>query len=180
MKATNWQTKALTLFIATVALFLTTACNSENPYEYPFQRITPSAPCGPDVPLTPSMEFVHLKGASDLEINRAFNKRYDRLTPKFERAAAILSKYDERIMRHYILDYEEVGDRFVQERYVESMLADNEVLTDKIVIRIDVTEYVDQSKFPPEHRIPECMDGVPVHFVVIGEVTYRFEKENQE
>ena len=31
MKTTNWQTKALTLFIAAVALWLTTACGNVDP-----------------------------------------------------------------------------------------------------------------------------------------------------
>ena len=70
MKTTNWQTKALTLFIAAVALCLATACANEYPIEYPNDglRITSSDswdPCENEKPLKPSREFVELANQQD-------------------------------------------------------------------------------------------------------------------
>ena len=55
MKTTNWQTKALTLFIAAAALCLTTACKSLQ-----VERIIPFGSCVNDAALTPSAEFLDL------------------------------------------------------------------------------------------------------------------------
>ena len=62
MKTTNWQTKALMLFIAAVALSLATACTTYYPIDYPYNgiRVISSEPCEIDVPLLPSQEFVEL------------------------------------------------------------------------------------------------------------------------
>ena len=50
---------------------------------------------------------------------------------------------------------------------VRSVENESGELTDKQVILISVSEYMDQSKFPPEDRIPECMEGVEVHFELV-------------
>ena len=38
--------------------------------------------------------------------------------------------------------------------------------TERSGIRVTVTEKVDQSTLPPEDRIPDCLEGVPVNIEV--------------
>ena len=193
MKTTNWQTKALTLFIAAVALWVATACNSEGRYQHPYQIITPSAPCGPDVPLTPSIEFITLEGArvpeeyeewllaaqnprsifiEDEEDRKTFihnvaaMARAERLEPEMERIRAARDKYRDRISKQYLSNVPDEGGYIHGVGVIAIYTEDGEV-TDKTVILIDVTEYVDQGTLPPEDRIPECMEGIEVHFRVM-------------
>ena len=190
MKTTNWQTKALTLFIAIAALWLTTACVEE--YTGP-EIITPSAPCGPEVPLTPSKEYFTWEGAkvsSEYEkmLEAAKNPRLlgiedpegrerfihgmrmaardERLKPEKERIDTILFKYRDRIRWQWLHQ-----GGHVHGIAIAGIENANGELTDKLVIEITVTEYVDQSTLLPEARIPECMDGVEVHFRVMPEMT---------
>ena len=172
MKTTNWQTKALTLFIALTALCLTATCAGS---EYG-KRYTPSAPCGPAVPLTESVEFAQLKDTSDLKKDRESTVREERLRLETERIEAILDKYEDRILAQ-----SPARGGFVHGWGVSSIRNENDELTEKLIIQIMVTEYVDQSTLPPEVRIPECLEGVEVHFWIapMGELlTDR--KENLE
>ena len=191
---TNWYIQLLTLTFAAACLWLATACGNNGARYAIGDRITPSAPCGPNVPLTPSIEYITLEGAKvpsgyeksleaaknpgligipDAEGREMFIEsmralvRSERLKPELERIRAILEKYHDRIQMHEVNQ-----GGHVEQWYVESIRTDSGKLTDKMVIRIEVTEHVDQSKFPSEHRIPECMDGVPVHFVVVGELEF--------
>ena len=45
------------------------------------------------------------------------------------------------------------------------LLNQNGELTETVGIVISVTEKVDQSTLPPEDRIPECLEGVPVQII---------------
>ena len=159
MNTRNWQIKILTLCMAAIALCLTAACESTDPEYAGPQRITPSAPCGDDVPLTQSVEFSRLpENAGITEIGLAAMARAERLRPEIERIQAILDKYEDLIRRQpNVLGYN-----------VNSMRKEDGEITDKQIIGIAVEEYVDQSTFPPEDRIPECMEGVEVHFKVVG------------
>ena len=170
MKTTNWQTKALTLFIAAVALWFATACEG-NP-TVP-KVITPSAPCGDNYgPLVPSRELQHLSGRDDWvegrissqDWNQAVMARNERLRPEEDRVRAILDKNLDLIRRHRF--HHPDGNGWVRGWGVKPIQTETELMTDKHAIFLYVSEYVDQSRFPPDERIPECMDGIPVHFEI--------------
>ena len=55
MNTRNWRIKILTLCMAAFTLCLAAACGDAGP-----ERITPSAPCGDDAALTPSLELTEL------------------------------------------------------------------------------------------------------------------------
>ena len=158
MKTANWQTKALALFIAGVALCLTAACAGE--YTGP-NRITPSAPCGDDTPLVPSNEYREFQGIENPydvfgqdRIEQASRDRAKRLWPEKERIWAIMDRYGDLVERQSHVITWGVMDTQTEDLW----------LTDKLIIEITLEKYVDQNSFPPEDRIPECMDGVEVHF----------------
>ena len=87
--------------------------------------------------------------------------RAERLRPEEERIRVILDKYKDRIWRQNI-----IYGGSVHGWGVVSIRNEKDEITDKQVIEIDVTEYVDQRTLPPEDRIPECVEGIEVHFVV--------------
>ena len=163
MNTWNWQIKILTFCIAAIALCLTAACERDYPLEE--VRITPSAPCGDDAHLVPSVEFIQLlerlgMPATTRYVNtipglaHAVARRKGRLAPEKERVWTIVQKYRERLSKHtYIYAY---GP--------EPLIDENGWQTDKIVVVIDVIEMVDQNMLPSEDRISECMDGIPVHY----------------
>ena len=171
MKIQNWQTKALTLFIAALALWLTTACDNVSPEVDPFHNIenfTTHGSCGKDDwPREPSEEFRQFEGIENLfdgsktvQIERALAVRAERLRPETERIQAILDKHIDQIQKRFVnqgMSIHEIG--------VGSVWL-GEYITDKQVISIYVTGYADQHTLPPEDRIPECVDGVEVHISV--------------
>ena len=167
MNTPNWQIKMLTLCMAAFALWPTAACGDAGP-----ERITPSAPCGDAdyETLTPSLEFREFVGIgtwNDGSIstrvwNRAVSARWERLRPERHRVQKILDKYTDRILRN--LDLRGYGYSF--HFGVDAIDHETGLPTDKLIIRIQVNEYVEQSTLPPEDRIPECMEGVPVHYIV--------------
>ena len=165
---TNWQLKALTLLAAAVAICLTTACGNGSGAEYAIDgRITPSAPCGDDTPLQPSKEFRQFAGPEHLyefhepnRINVANRERKKRLRPERERIEAILGRYSELVSRQ---SNGEVSNHIITWG-VMTIQTEEWWPTDKLIIEVAVREHVDQKSFPPEDRIPECMDGIEVHF----------------
>ena len=162
MKTINWQTKALTLFIAVVvALWLATACDDagtdENAINYEYfdnyeydgsnagvKRITPSAPCG------------HEDRSMQSKENRMTWDRREAAEIERYRIRKILEKYDDLIWRQPTVHGWSIGEL----RYLDNGLRE------KVFIEIEVKEYVDQSTLPSEDRIPECLEGVEVHFVI--------------
>ena len=188
-KTTNWQTKALTFFIAAATLWLTTACGEHSVAEYTVgDRIAPSSPCGPDVPLTTAEEFRDLParealddGAIDtINWNQANAERWKRIRPEVDRIEAMLANY----IDHILLRHEHQTQNLRQSRirqstreyfaqlapsYQVSALRNEKGLpTDKLVIEIYVNDFVDQSTLPPEDRLPECLEGVEVHYILQG------------
>ena len=183
---TNWQLKALTLLAAVAALSLATACNNNAGAERVIiDRITPSAPCGDDTPLTVSAEFDGIEGAIGKEMilpsmdkdqiyeakkrdeqrrmsawRKAVDARAERLRPEEERVREIVSKYRDRIEKQYVTS---TGGH-VHGYGVTTLNDEKGEPTDKFVLEIDATEYIDQSTLPPEDRIPDCMEGVEVHY----------------
>ena len=165
MKTINWQTKALTLFIAAAALWLATACK---PWQV--ERIIPSGSCVNDAALTPSAEFLDLyerwKDEQGLDENTSMedlaklpgywdarNARFARIGPKYEHIVKkIQAEYTERIMRH----------PFYRGHVFWYLEGERGWLTDTVVLEIDVHKVVSPYRFPPGDRIPECIDGTPV------------------
>ena len=166
MKTNNWQTKALTLFIAVVvALWLATACDDagtdENAINYEYfdnyeydgsnaslPRITPSGPCGYEDKATSSEMNPIIRTEMRLGRDSVVTERY--------RIRKILDKYEDMIFRHSTVHGWSIGEL----RYK------NGERIDQIFIEIEVENYFDLSTLPPEDQIPECLEGVPVHFVI--------------
>ena len=175
MKTTNWQTKALTLFIAVLALWLATACDSgyltPYPYHYDGIRIMSSEPCDIDVPLGPSMEFIQQAETWDQRIRNerrtddlrklpqyvaAEETRRERLAPELKRIWQALQTYPKRL-REY---------PYYHTSLVEELNAWNGLPTDKIVVVVYLDQFVDPRTVPAENQLPSCIAGVPVHIVV--------------
>ena len=175
MNTTNWQTKVLTLFIAAVALWLTTACGNADPTYYPINypldgiRVISSEPCEIDVPLVPSPEYIELEEKLNelgdeldymetLDIREgAGESRYARLEPEYKRILEVLRTYEDLFIKYpyFVL------------ASIESMRTWDGQLTDKLVVEVHIDHLVDLRTVPPEDRIPGCIAGVPVHFLVL-------------
>ena len=151
MKTQNWQTKALTLFIAAAALWLATACGEPASIEEEisvYMRVMPKEKCPDDI--------------NDL------NQSVDW---KMERAFEVIRRND-----GWLHAQEEVGHLYVGVMAVEpdktlrmfGLLDQYFSSRSSHVVVIEVwfaEDYVDQSTLPPEERIPHCLEGFPVHFL---------------
>ena len=166
MKTHNWQTKALTLFIAAAAaLCLTTACTEEfNDAEIN----TSSELCVPESPPETSEEFKQFVGREhqypfiESEIkDRATKLREERLKPETERIQAILDRYMDHINRH---PNREIAKHILRYRVV-SINNPKGLPLDEQVIGIDYSQELNQVLLPSEYRIPKCIDGVTVYSV---------------
>ena len=156
MKTQNWQIKILTLCMAAFALCLTVACGDFYPDEEPVaKRIMPLGPCPNDInevpedPILSSSQRLNLKADHAHEI---FDKHHFLL---FNGQQTSIS-YD--AVTYVGIDSDSKGSFFrYHESYPQRYL---------VVIEIGfVSDDVDQSKLPPEKRIPHCLEGVPVHFL---------------
>ena len=178
MKTTNWQTKALTLFIAAAALWLAVACADVDftYYDYPADglRIVSWEPYEIDVPLVPSQEISKLAerwkqqngvdpSVADLrghsEYWAAGKARDTRLAPEIQRILDVIEPY------------RSPGGRFEEYPYfegarVEALYTWDGIPTDKAVVVVSLSHLVDPRTVRPEHRIPGCIAGVPVHIEV--------------
>ena len=175
MKTINWQTKALTLFIAAAALWLATACTTYYPIIYPVDgiRIIPLEFCEIDVPLVPSQEYVELEEKLNQlgdeadymalqEIREgAYKAWYARLEPEFKRIVDVLRTFKDLFMKY----------PYFEEAMVEGMRTWDGTPTDKLVVVVYITHLVDPRTVPPEDRIPGCIAGVPVHYLVLPVAT---------
>ena len=177
MKTTNWQTKALALFISAAALWLATACTNADPTYYPIDypegglRIVSSDTCEIEVPLVPSPEFADLPESirqriqddpdaayySMVSIIRTRREaRNIRLAPEFKRIRDIFYANEDKVRKH---PYYSGG-------FVEALSTSDGVPTDRIIVVIRLDHMVDLRTIPPEDQIPSCIAGVPVHMVV--------------
>ena len=173
MKTRNWQTKALTLFIAALALWLATACTKEYPITYPSDglRITLSESCENEKPFKPSREFVQLANQQD-PIQTSYPTDAFLITlPGYEEA---MDAWDERIGPEKkrideVLDT--YRDRLEMYPYYRGSFPNLQffwdgILTDRFVVEVHLDHLVNPRTVPPEDRIPGCIAGVPVHIVV--------------
>ena len=173
MKTINWQTKALTLFIAAAALWLATACTKEYPITYPSDglRIISAEPCEIDVPLVPSPEFIRLREREDPDNEKfptwdsfrslpgyyeAQDERSKRIKSEVQRIDDVLETYRDRLRRYPYFGGSLVGLHFTWDG----------ALTDRFIVEVYLDHLVDPRTVPPEDRIPGCIAGVPVHIVV--------------
>ena len=164
MKTHNWQTKALTLFIAIAAFWLATACTEDSG----LRIITPSAPCGDyygEHRLIPSVEFQHFPGGLEAiqdgrvdyqDWSRAAIARNQRLRSQYERGQAILDKYRYLYRKNSYTR----ADGHAFGWGIGSLNTETGLPTDHDIINVRV----DVHPRTLEHRIPECLDGFPVRF----------------
>ncbi len=154
MKTTNWQAKALTLFIAALALWLTAACteNSDAPiYESDvpvYKRIMPLNPCPNDINEYRSLDHQPALPYEE-RLPHAEKVLEEIVLPTLAREGGLpwhtVDAYLSRRFSTTWLDYEWEGVVIIQVEYFA---------TD-----------VQLSHLPPENRIPHCIEGVPVHFI---------------
>ena len=179
MKTTNWQTKALTLFIAAAALWLTAACGNNDTTNFPIHypeggiRITSTEPCEMEVPLVPSQEFAnlpeHLSQRIENDPDVVYNSmvsiirtrrvaRAARLAPEFKRIGDGIAEYVHKLN----------GDPYIGSVEQWSLTTSDGVPTDRIIVEVHFYYLQDLSKALLEDRIPSCIAGVPVH-IIVGE-----------
>ena len=183
MKHHNSQTKALTLCIAALALFLATACTKEYPIEYPPEgfRIISSDSCENDAPLRPSREFVQLANEQTPiktsyptdeylrnlpgydEARDAWDERIGR---EIERVEEVLDTYKERLERYPYYYYAYAASHYA---WPEGYYFWDGPYTDGVFVEIHLRHLVDPRTVPPEDRMPSCIAGVPVHILVGAE-----------
>ena len=178
MKQLNWQTKALTLFITLAALWLATACAGRGftYHDYPADglRFVRWESCEIDVPLVPSREIAKLAerwkeqngtdpSVADLrghsEFWAASRARDTRLAPQIQRILDVIEPY--RSPGGWFEEYP-----YFEGAQVEALYTWDGIPTDKIVVVVNLSHLVDPRTVRPEHRIPGCIAGVPVHFEV--------------
>ncbi len=155
MKTTNWQAKALTLFIAVAALWLATACdgNADISSEASLTQITtetlpvatsePSVGCTQETPgLRSRLNTTKEEYQEHQEKSLMATRTHIKFAPLFWRQP---NTYD--VSEEFLRDAK--GGR-----------------TDEWGIIIWVTEKVDQSTLPHDDRIPGYLDGVPIQIEV--------------
>ena len=147
--------KILWLVIASVGVFMATACGKPPPieYDYPvYERILPAQFCPNDID---ELQRVHREdGTSYYNNQQLWSRAY-----KLEHAKVILEKYETLFEEHPDVTRAGVD-------YVEGAIERGFVFREKVYIEVGLaTAKLDQSELPLEKRIPHCLDGVPVHFL---------------
>ena len=147
--------KILWLVIASVGVFMATACGKPPPieYDYPvYERIIPAELCPNDIN---ELKKVHREdGTSYYNNQQLWSRAY-----KLERAKVILEKCETLFEEHPDVTRAGVD-------YVEGAIERGFVFREKVYIEVGLaTAKLDQSELPLEKRIPHCLDGVPVHFL---------------
>ena len=163
MKTTNWQTKALTLFIAaTAALWLTAACaNTDTDKEAPPTQVATETPtqAATDTPTVeaPTQQDGCTHGIPGLRswLNTTEEEYVESLPGAWWLASFVPDKYEDLFWRQpnvYDVSMGQLRD-------------DQGELTQTWGIMVWVTEKVDQNTLPPEDRIPESLDDVQIRIV---------------
>ena len=147
MKTTNWQTKALTLFITAVALWLVTACRDLGTNnEVPLAKDTTEQATETNYDYSMCGENFE-EGDGSMTITDG---------NRGERIHEVRLKYDALFWRQP--NVHAVGEG--------TFYDDNGRMTEVGGIIVHVSTKVDQSTLPPEDRVPECLEGVPVQIRV--------------
>ncbi len=132
---------------------LTAACGDSLPDEPPvMKRIMPLEPCPNDINEAPGDPTLSPLQRRDLKI---------------ERAETIWHKFIKVNLGMSYLDTSGSGVSYAQYEYdLLKLRGAYAPLKYKIFIEVwFATDDADQSKAPPEERIPHCLEGVPVHFL---------------
>ena len=161
MKTINWQTKTLALFIAAIALCLTGACGNADPDNETQTTkeviTTPSdvAPMTPTVAApTPQVGCTHETPGLRSVLNTAEGE-YWVGRPGAWRARDVRDKYEDLFWRQ----------PNVYDVTVNQLLDDKGGWTKHWGITVWVTEKVDQNSLPPEDRIPDHLQNVPIQII---------------
>ena len=148
MKFHNWQTIALTLFIAAVALWLATACaNGDSTIES--QSIPATTATSTQ---TATLEPIPIPCKEDTMALTAAQQE------------AFINKHSDLLVRQpngMGFGYGKLWT--VQNGEVVELK--NEDGTNKYGLNIQVSTKVDQSTLPESNRIPDCLDGVPINWI---------------
>ena len=145
MNTGNWQIKMLTLCMTAFTLCLTAACGDAGTEYTSPERITPSAPFG---------DGSARDDRSTCEANSSENT--------LARREEVSRKYEDMFSRHPYISWVSVMD------YIDE---NGEWATTNNSIVVQVSKKVDQSTLPPEKRIPDCLEGIPVQIIEIGPFT---------
>ena len=151
MKTTNWQTIALTLLIAAVALWLTAACGEPASTEEEiatYARIMPKEKCPNDVnDLNESVEWKMDRASEIIRRNDGWLYEQKKVYPT---TVGVMAVEPDKTLRTHGFLYQYYSSR----------------ISHVVVIEVWFEEdYVDQSTLLPEERIPHCLEGFPVHFL---------------
>ncbi len=170
MKTTNWQTKALALFIAAIALWLTAACgNADTDSESPPAPKTTKASTkvATELPTeastkVPTVATPMQQGGCTHEtpglrsvLNTAEDEYWQGRTGHAGLSRNVRDKYEDILWRQ----------PNVYDVTVNQLLDDKGGWTKHWGITVWVTEKVDQSTLPPEDRIPDILDNVPIQIL---------------
>ncbi len=171
MKTHNWQTKALTLFIAAAALWLTVACGNADPNnETPSTQEATAAPLSEEVTEAPTVEPTETPTAETPEptvgcthetpglrswLNTTEEEYVESLPGAWWYPVFVFDKYKDLFWRQPNVYDVSTGQ-----------LRDNQgELTETWGVMVWVTERVDQNTLPPEDRIPDTLDDIPIRIV---------------
>ena len=159
MKQLNWQTKALTLFIAALALWLTAACaNVDTANPAPLAEETTETPTQAATD-TPTVEAPTQQDGCSHETpglrswqNTTEEEYVESLSGAWWFSRDVRDKYEDLFWRQPNVYDVSIGQ-----------LRDNQgELTETWGITVRVTEKVDQNSLPPEDWIPEILDDVRI------------------
>ena len=161
MKTHNWQTKALTLFIAAVALWLATACgNAYTNNEIPLAKEATETPTR-EATDTPADEDSGQQTGCTTESTgltsrlNISDEEYQDYLRKHSIAGGVLYRYQSLLWRQ-----PNVYD------VIQGFFRDDEGRwTGMWGITVWVTERVDQNALPTEDRLPDYLEGVRIRIV---------------
>ncbi len=162
MKTTNWQTIALTLFIAAAALWLTTACTSAGPTnvapttqeatEFPTQKPTQTSTVATP---TPQVGCTHETPGLRSWLNTTEEEYVESLPGDTYAPRFVLNKYEDLFWRQPNVYDVSIGQ----------LLDDQGEVTKTWAITVWVTEKVEQATLPPEDRIPDILDTIRIRIL---------------
>ena len=143
--------KLLLLLIVVTYLGLVAACGESVPieYEYPvYKRIMPLEPCPNDI------------NAVDTNLRHELKARYERAKEVFDKNYSLFWSEGLKV-NQASPDY----GRAVFEGEFMPFSYDEGHIGKAFILVMIVADELDESKRPPENRIPHCLDGFPIHFL---------------
>ena len=163
MKTNNWQTKALTLFIAAAALWLIAACGNAN-NESPPNMVATEVPTQSATEVPTEEASKNPTPTATLEPTPILCKE-NPMALTATQQAAFLEKHKALIERQRGLLGYEYGQLKSVQADESTLLHTNADGTPKMGLSLEVnhpSNWVDRSPVPEEDLIPDCLDGLPV------------------